>query len=202
MSEERIGICIPIYDHVDNKGLGTLVWSINQNSQIPFKISMGIGRNCVAKNRNKALRALPEDIRFVLMVDDDVILPYGWDTTMYGMLLRYRDFGVISATMMGPRGEAQNDLHPEAFEVGTELVERKILPGTCFMYDRARTPIVFDENYEGSQWEDTDAMMQVHQMGKKTGVTPLVQIIHANNWSENKYWGQNKALFEAKWGKV
>jgi hypothetical protein len=42
-------------------------------------------------------------------------------------------------------------------------------------------------------------MMQVKAQGFRTVATGNVVILHKNNWSENKYWNENKALFNKKW---
>ena len=200
MTSEKIGICIPVYDHIGNENLAAAIWSIKSNSPgWDYQLSLGIGKNCVAKNRNKALARLDPDIRKVIMMDDDVLVPYNFITGLK-MDLDYREeIGVVGASMVGPRGEAQNDCHPNAIEGNWRVTIN--LPGTCFMYDRVDTPIVFDEAYLGSQWEDTDAMRQVQAMGQKTVCTSRVQIMHRNNWSENKWWAENKMHFYSKWPK-
>ena len=203
MMSKKVGICIPVYEHIGNENLAQAIWSIKSNSGgWDYQLSLGIGHNSVAKNRNKALARLDDDIDIVLMMDDDVLVPYnfigglhmdlGSDATPYNI-------GVVGASMVGPRGERQNDCHPNDIE--TTWRETINLPGTCFMYNRKDTPIVFDEKYQGSQWEDTDAMRQVQAMGQMTICSTRVQILHKNNWSQNKWWEENKAHFISKWGK-
>lgn len=197
---QPIGICIPCYNHVDNDGLAQAIWTMQMGSDLPYQLALGIGRACVAKNRNKALARLDPDIKWVLMSDDDILAPPGFLSLLMKPFLEHPDIGVVSATMLGARGEKQNDCYPGNIPEGQELLDRKNPPGTFFLYNRERTPIEFDERYLGSQWEDTDAMRQVQAVGLRTVITNRVTIMHKNNWSQNKYWEDNKRLFASKWG--
>jgi GT2 family glycosyltransferase len=199
---QQIGICIPVYEHIGNEGLAQLIWTANQGSDLPFMISMGVGKQPVAKNRNKALKRLPDSIEWVLMVDDDVLLPPGYASLLMKPMLEDKTIGAVSAVMSGARGEAQNDCHPGATG-DKEIKDIVNLPGTCFMYNRERVgDAAFDENYQGSQWEDTDFMRQITTQGLRTVITSRVSIIHKNNWSQNKYWEENKEYFYSKWPRM
>jgi GT2 family glycosyltransferase len=197
-----VGIVIPVYNHVGNENLAATVFTIERCADLPYQISLGIGPNCVAKNRNKGLARLDPDIEFILMADDDILVPPGFLSKMVSTLLQNKaKIGMVSATMMGPRGEPQNDLHPNAIPPGH--IEPRILPGTCVLYNRKRTPIEWDENYVGSQWEDTDGWAQVRKMGFQTVANGNVQIMHKNPMSGGgrKYWEQNQGYFFKKWGR-
>jgi hypothetical protein len=145
----------------------------------------------------------------VLQVDDDVLLPPHFLSKMVSVLMQGTSkdrapdaakIGAVSAVMMGPRGEAQNGLHPNNIDIG-QVVEA-LIPGTCFMYNRTRTPIEWDPKYLGSQWEDTDGIVQIRQQGYKTVATGNVRIMHRNPMSGGgkKHWQENREYFLSKWG--
>jgi hypothetical protein len=201
-----IGIVIPVYNYVNNTNLAQAMYTVEQCSDLPYQLSLGIGPQCVAANRIKGEQRLDPAIRYVIQMDDDVLVPPGFMSkflsviqqgTSHGDALGEATIGAVSAVMYGPRGEAQNDLHPDVVPVGTQ--KKCLPPGTCFMYDRKATPVMWDMKYQGSQWEDTDAMMQIRKAGLDTVATGNVQILHKNSWSENKWWNENKAHFESKW---
>ncbi len=193
----KVGVVIPVYNYISNTNLAQAQYTIEQCSDLPYQLSLGIGPQCVAKNRLKGEARLDPSIRYVIQMDDDVLVPPGFMSKLLSVLLSQDGVGAVSAVMYGPRGEAQNDLHPDRVPVGT--VKECLPPGTCFMYDREKTPIAWDPAYQGSQWEDTDAMMQVRAAGFKTVASGNVQILHKNSWSENKWWNENKAHFQSKW---
>jgi len=193
----KIGIVIPVYNYVGNTNLAQAIYTIEQCCDMPYQLSLGIGPHCVAKNRVKGESRLDPSIRYVLQMDDDVLVPPHFASEMVQVLQSQDNIGAVSAVMVGPTGAAQNDLSYDA--IGPGVVKECLPPGTCFMYDRKDVPIVWDTRYQGSQWEDTDAMMQIRATGKKTVATGNVQIMHKNNWSENKWWNENKALFTEKW---
>lgn len=138
----------------------------------------------------------------ILMMDDDVLVPPGFASKM----LRCLDRGaVVACRMTSPDGSPQNGL--AKLKPG-EVVECTP-PGTCFVYDRTKVPAEFDEGYEGSQWEDTDFMVQVQQLGLKTVATGDVHIIHDNPFfrqemteEKKEVWNRNRARFVSKWPKV
>jgi len=192
-----VGICIPVYNTAGNTNLAQAQYTVRQCVDLPYQLSLGVGAQCVAKNRLKAEARLDPSIRYVIHMDDDVLVPPHFASKFVQILQSQDRVGVVSAVMYGPRLEAQNDLHPSRIQPG-QVVEC-LPPGTCFAYDREKTPIAWDGEYLGSQWEDTDAMMQIKALGYKTVATGCVVIMHKNNWSENKFWEENKARFMSKW---
>lgn len=201
-TEITVGVCIPVYNAVGNMKLASAVWSLDQCSDLPYQLSLGIGPNGVAKNRVKAEQRIDPSIRYILITDDDIIASPHWASKMIGILQADKNIGAVSAVMMGPRGERQNGLHPELIGPG-EIVDA-LIPGTFVMYDRKKTPIVWDVEYQGSQWEDTDGMIQIKQQGFRLVATGDVQIMHKNEaMSEGKtpkFWQENKDHFMKKWG--
>ncbi len=208
-SDTKVGICIPVYNAVDNQHLATTVFTLEQGSDLDYQLSLGIGPNCVAKNRNKALERIDPEIRYIVMADDDIVASPFWASKMVSTLEQFTShgrnreeqrYGMVSATMMGPRGEPQNHIHPDRIPPG-EVQDVGLVPGTFIMYDRVLCPIEWDENYKQSQWEDTDAAMQVQQFGYKVAVNGNVQIIHKSPLKAvgGQVWDENKAYFQSKW---
>jgi hypothetical protein len=196
-----IGIVVPVYNHVENTNLAATIFTIEHCADLPYQLSLGIGPNCVAKNRQKGEARLAPEIEYVLQIDDDVLVPPGFLSKMLSVLEQAASkVGAVSAVMTGPRGEAQNGLFPGNIPPGR--VVDALIPGTCFMYNRKRTPVEWDFKYKGSQWEDTDGIMQIRKKGYRTVATGNVQIMHRNPMSGGgvKYWNENKEYFISKWG--
>jgi GT2 family glycosyltransferase len=186
---------------VGNEKLASAVWSLEQCCDLPYYLSLGIGPNGVAKNRLKALKRIPDEVRHILMADDDIIASPHWASRMVSLLRNQDRIGAVSAVMMGPRGERQNGLHPELIGPG-DLIDA-LIPGTFVMYDRLKCDIQWDTNYQGSQWEDTDGIVQVRKAGYRTVATGSVQIMHKNSAlakGKPKFWDENRAYFLSKWG--
>lgn len=194
-----IGIVIPVYDAWNNHNLDRAIYTIEQCVDLPYQLSLGVGKQCVAANRIKGEARLDPSIDWVLHMDDDVLVPPGFTSRLLSVLMQGTSkYGAVSAVMHGPARKAQNDLNPDDIPIGK--VKTCLPPGTCFMYNRRVTPIKWDVGYGGSQWEDTDAMMQIKAEGYLTCANGNVQIMHMNNWFENKWWNENKARFFSKWG--
>lgn len=196
---EQVGIVIPVYEPLGNANLAQVQWSIRQNSDLPYQLSLGCGQRPVAQNRLKAEARLNDDIRFVIHMDDDVTLPPHFMSQLLSVLVSQDNVGAVSAVMVGSRCQPQNDVNPMDIPYG-KTKEIEFLPGTCFAYDRKKTPIVWDPNYLGSQWEDTDAMMQIKAQGFRTMATGNVTIVHKNNLkAAASNWNENRDYFKQKW---
>jgi hypothetical protein len=141
--DEKVGIVVPVYATIGNDNLGSVLYGVTQCVDLPYQFSMGVGPNCVAANRIKGEARLDPSIRYIIHMDDDVLLPPHFASKLISVLRQQPgDIGVVSAAMMGMRGEKQNDLHPDTLQPGEQ---RDCLPpGTCFAYDREKTPIVWD----------------------------------------------------------
>ncbi|RKY19599.1 MAG: hypothetical protein DRQ55_10205 [Planctomycetota bacterium] len=190
---ESVTVIIPAYD--DTPQLRRAIWSIRSTADMPFQLVVACARQSVAKNRNLGLSRARCDLIFFM--DDDVLLPPGWTSRMLSLLAARDDLGAVSAHLTFSDGSPQtrrSDLAPGEFWQIT-------IPGTCFCFSRQRiTGAFFDENYLGSQWEDTDFMWQLHKQGLVTGVTGDVCVVHDHNDAENKWLQQNGEYFHGKWG--
>jgi glycosyltransferase involved in cell wall biosynthesis len=188
-------VIIPAYD--DTPKLRRAMWSIQQTADMPYELIISRAKQCVAKNRNAGLALATQDL--VIFLDDDVLLPPGWMSRLVAVLGAHRDYGAVCAHLTFADGSPQTrrpDLSPGEFWEIT-------IPGTCFVYSRARVhDIPFDENYQGSQWEDTDWMWQVGRQGLKVGMTGDVWVLHDHADSENKWLFPNAEYFRTKWGEL
>lgn len=145
----------------------------------------------------QALKKFKGDL--VIFMDDDVLLPPFFASKMIATLAARPEAGVVSAIMTNPDGTKQNGVFCKPNQILDTLP-----PGTCFCYSKERLgDCEFDENYVGSQWEDTDFMVQVHEKKLKTYGLGSVHIIHDNNWTghTNETWKQNMDYFVQKWPK-
>ncbi|GEM_PF-3334419 len=190
-----VSVIIPAYD--DTAKLRRALWSIRQTADMPYELIVSRAKQCVAKNRNAGLNLATQDL--VIFLDDDVLLPPGWMSRLVAALGARKGYGAICAHLTFADGSPQTrrpDLLPgELWEI--------TIPGTCFVYSRARVhDIRFDENYLGSQWEDTDWMWQVKRQGLKVGMTGDVWVLHDHADSENKWLVPNAEYFRGKWGEL
>ncbi|MFT7462402.1 MAG: hypothetical protein ACI9EF_000742 [Pseudohongiellaceae bacterium] len=190
-----VSVIIPAYD--DTAKLRRALWSIRQTADMPYELIVSRAKQCVAKNRNAGLDLATQDL--VIFLDDDVLLPPGWMSRLVAVLGARSDYGAICAHLTFADGSPQTR-RPELLP--GELWEITI-PGTCFVYSRARVhDIRFDENYLGSQWEDTDWMWQVLRQGLKVGMSGDVWALHDHADSENKWLVPNAEYFRGKWGEL
>lgn len=193
LAGRSLGILIPCYQ--ESAKLLRTIWSIHQNLDLEAELVIQVEKQCVAKNRRAALSEFSGDL--VIFMDDDVILPPFFASKMLSVLAARPEAGVISAIMTNPDGTRQNDVFCEP----KQLLE-VLPPGTCFCYSRERLgSCQFDAGYTGSQWEDTDFMVQVHEKGLKTYALGDVWVLHDNNWTGHtpKTWESNQKRFSKKW---
>ena len=188
-------VIIPAYD--DSDRLRRLLWMIEQTADMPVELIVACAKQCVAKNRNAGLDRASHDLTFFM--DDDVMLPPHWMSRLTAVLRSADDIGAASAHLIFPNGAPQTrraDLAPgESWEV--------TIPGTCFAYSRQRVGDQrFDEEYIGSQWEDTDWMWTIQRLGLRTVMTGDVQVLHDHVLKESQWLRHNGARFLGKWGKL
>jgi hypothetical protein len=192
---QAVSIIIPAYD--DSANLRRVIWSIEQTVDLPYELIIARAKQCVAKNRNAGLDRATQDL--TVFMDDDVLLPAGWLSNLVSGLAKNEDIGAVSSLLIFPNGAPQTrrpDLKSgEMWDVTA--------PGTCFVYSRRRVnDMRFDENYLGSQWEDTDWIWQVKELGLKTLVTGDVTVVHDHQIRENQWLVENMTYFQKKWGRM
>ena len=189
----QTAVAIPCYRR--GPKLWRTLWSLNSTSP-DVHVHVEEAERCVAANRNAALAKL--DTRYVVMMDDDVLLPMLWLEKLMLVLLATPDAGIVGPKMTGMIGQSQNG---QSLLKVDEVMDC-VMPGTLMLFDRERvTGCVFDEEYLGSQWEDTDFVMQVKAKGLSTLVTGSVWILHDNEFTNGRgdNYVKNKARFKSKW---
>lgn len=190
-----VSICIPVYEY--SPKLYRTTWSIWTTIDLPgCELVVHSAKQSVAANRNACLQAARHDI--VCFCDDDVLLPGGWLSAFVGALQSWPQVGAVGPRITGMCGRPQNTLSGLAPDQRASAV----LPGTVICYSRERVGgLKFDEDYEGSQWEDTDWCMQVRSMGLDTVCLGNVHVLHDNGMLNGRgdVWERNKARFRVKW---
>lgn len=191
------GLSVIVPAHEDTPVLRRALWSVEQTADVPYELVVACERRSVARNRNAGLDRARGDL--VAFLDDDVLLPAHWMSRLLERLLARADVGAVSAHLVFPDGAPQTrrpDLGPD------ELWDVP-LPGTCFVYSRARVDDQrFDEGYEGSQWEDTDWMWRTRARGLRTLMTGAVRVVHDHALRENRWLEHNMRRFERVWGRL
>lgn len=191
-ADRSVSIIIPAY--ADTPNLRRAVWSIQQTADMPYQLVVSLAQQSVAKNRNAGLDRAEHDL--VVFMDDDVLLPARWLSTLVAVLDAHEDIGAVSARPIFPDGSPQT--HRYELEPG-ELWD--IMPaGTCFAYSRERVGDQrFDEYYRGSQWEDIDWMHTVRELGLRTVITADVVVIHDHTEAQNHWYVENGTHYHGKW---
>jgi glycosyltransferase involved in cell wall biosynthesis len=190
-----VSVCIPAYGFTPK--LYRTTWSIGTTIDLPgCQLIIHAAKQSVAANRNACLRAARNDV--ICFVDDDVLLPGGWLSAFVATLQSWPAVGAVGPRITGVAGQAQNTMS----NIAEDQRVSAVIPGTVLCYSRERVGgLKFDEDYEGSQWEDTDWCMQVRSMGLDTICLGNVHVLHDNGMvnGRGEVWERNKARFRVKW---
>ena len=191
------GVSVVIPALQDGERLRRAVWSVQQTADLPYELIVSCAPRCVAANRNAGLDRATQDL--VAFLDDDVLLPACWMSRLAAVLAMHADVGAASGHLVFPDGSPQT--RREHLADG-ELWDIPV-PGTCFLYSRERVDDQrFDEDYQGSQWEDTDWVWRVRARGLRTVVVGGVRVVHDHDLRENEWLRENMRRFHAKWGRL
>jgi GT2 family glycosyltransferase len=150
-----------------------------------------------AENRNAGLdRAVSLT---VIMLDDDITaFPPGWNDDLIEPLGRLPDLGIVSARLMKKDGSV-GYMNSRNFDMKPPLVFVKIVPTACIAFKRVGE--YFDERFIGSGFEDTDFCLAMKKRGYRVAITNKVKVVHLHEQKNQKpHWGQNRKLFNEKWG--
>lgn len=177
-----------------------LVAEIRRRSTGEFEVIATCRPVSAAANRNAGLDAARYDR--VVMVDDDVTdLPAGWNQLL-ARHLDEPDVVMASARLFKPDGSPGHLMGGAKFRPGqvTEAAERK-LATACVAF--RKTGLRFDENFEGSGFEDDDyaAMLVRENPAARFVVDNGVAVTHLNERKNQtgETWAKNQAYFQRKW---
>ena len=178
---------------------------IEQHTEIDFNLIVTSQQVSAAKNRNIGLRRSRS--KLVIMMDDDMTGFYkGWAKDLLKPMIGEFDVGIVSARLcsldmrhckaMG-MDEEDHKMYPLVFPA-----DKKRVTTACIAF--RNKGIMFDENYIGSGWEDTDFSMQwgkeFPDMKILVNNGCILKHINERKNQEGHHWDHNRRLFITKWG--
>jgi glycosyltransferase involved in cell wall biosynthesis len=183
-------ICIPCWElslklkqTIDGLGSGPA------RVKLPAKLIVNVDKQSVVRNRKACLQASRSP--YVLWLDDDVVFEReGWDTRLWESIRANTKVGLIGIRVKHWQWLDRTPIRPDGTVedvCGAVMMTRRI-PG-----------VGFDDNYIGSQWEDTDYCFSVRKAGFDVVQDNSVAVIHYNE-EKNRDHTHNRAYFNQKWG--
>ena len=156
---------------------------------------------CAAKNRNLGLDASESDP--VFMVDDDCSkFPQGWVKDMTEAIMARPNCVMLSARLMKPNGQYGFMMGcRDRGETGVVVSAERRLCTACIAL--RRSPMRFDEQFQGSGFEDNDASYQLWLMFPDCEFCVIldIRVTHLNEMKRQlEFWPQNKRYIIQKWG--
>jgi hypothetical protein len=85
-------------------------------------------------------------------------------------------------------------------DIGNNLNEVVVLDGVFFAIDKTKIKCRFNEEFEGFHFYDISFCFENYLQGVKLGVFTNIRITHQSIGMVNEKWGENKKLFEEKYG--
>jgi|YelNatPaOPRAMG01_1025707.scaffolds.fasta_scaffold00115_58 MoaA/NifB/PqqE/SkfB family radical SAM enzyme len=189
-------IIIPAYRPSAN--LMRLMNEIVEKTQPPYNVILIQKAQSAARNRNWGLERARS--RYIIMLDDDIVnLPYGWNRALIEILRENRHVLAVSARLFRMDGLPGKNT-ANNYDLSAPLVPVEMIPTACCAF--RNTDVRFDERYIRAGWEDTDFFMQLRRA--RPGIFVIantVQVVHLNEeknqgGASNEY---NRRLFLAKW---
>jgi hypothetical protein len=157
-----------------------------------------------ACNRNIGLIQSNTDI--VIMCDDDIMGFFpGWDSVLIQPLLDNPDVIMVSARIINRDGTVAKVMGAELAmnDEPYTLAEKDRILSACIAF--RKTELLYDENYIGSGFEDTDycKQLKIKFPAAKFLVNNLCKLIHINEAKNQsgKFWEHNMNYYISKWGK-
>ncbi|HVU33135.1 MAG TPA: glycosyltransferase [Opitutaceae bacterium] len=183
-------ICIPCWE-LSAKLKQTIDGLTNGPGRVsvPARLIVGVEKQSVVRNRAACLAASRSP--FVLWLDDDVVFDRPeWDAALWEEIVRNPRAGIIGVRVKHWQWLDRTPMRPDG------LVE-----DVCgaVMMTRRLSGVGFDDNYVGSQWEDTDYCFAVRQAGYDVVQNNNLSVIHYNE-QKNGDHTHNRAYFNRKWG--
>ncbi len=192
---------------VDNGSTdGTREWLAAQTG--PTVIRNEVNRGC-APAWNQGVAAAGE-ADWVVVLNNDVLLPTGWLAALLGAAARH---GLDIVCPAIRERELNYDFAAYARECTTRLgavVRRGGAHGVCFAVKRAVFAQIggFDEAFRIGQFEDADFFRRAKRAGFRTGVTGACFLHHFGSVTQDAlsdqdrnrpYEAENRAHFRKKW---
>lgn len=182
-------ICIPCWE-LSAKLKQTIDGLASGPSKVmlPAKLIVNIEKQSVVRNRVECLKSSKSP--FVLWLDDDVVFENpGWDLALWQRISCEPTTGVVGIRVKHWQLLESTPLRPEGS-----------VPDVCgaVMMTRSIPSVVFDDNYVGSQWEDTDYCFSVRRAGYNIIQDNSIAVIHYNE-EKNRNYTHNQAYFNRKW---
>lgn len=189
-AEVLFDICIPCWE-LSAKLKQTIDGLSGGSSKVtlPAKLIVNIEKQSVVRNRVDCLKSSQSP--FVLWLDDDVVFESpAWDLALWQRINREPKIGVLGIRVK----------HWQLLEKTPQRPEGSV-PDVCgaVMMTRRIPNVGFDDNYVGSQWEDTDYCFSVRKAGYQVVQDNSIAVIHYNE-EKNRNYTHNQAYFNRKWG--
>jgi GT2 family glycosyltransferase len=171
-------------------------------------VSNAENRGCAAA-WNQGWRAA-EDADWVVVLNNDVLLPAGWLAALLGAAAR-EGLDVVSPAM---RERDQNypfaEYAADFMTRRSEVVRRGVAHGVCFAVSRRVFERVggFDEAFRIGQFEDSDFFRRAKLAGFRLGIVGACFIHHFGSVTQDAlrggpsmrpYEAENRAYYRAKW---
>lgn len=208
----NVNIVIPSFEDSSKDVLNQCLRSINDGTTHPHSCVVVRSQASAAANRNVGLAKATEPL--ICLMDDDVIVHAGWLTRLVETYEKLGPNAAIAPKILmsnqrlfclGMRKRKDGSYSPIGFNqsdtVGsTDVVEVDLLPTTCVLMSRERAVEVggFDEEFQGSQWEDVDFGKRLAESGSRFFVDVGAVVTHENLFRNSRY-ATNERYYEKKW---
>ena len=152
-------------------------------------------------NRNYCLNHANGDI--IVMMDDDITRFYnGWLIDLIRNFGFDMTLGIVSARLLRSDGNYAFMMgDPKVYTIPMVECTGKKVCTACIAF--RKTPIRFDENFQGSGFEDDDFSIQFRSMypDKRILINNQCKLVHLNEMKNQGgiYWKHNKAYFLSKY---
>jgi glycosyltransferase involved in cell wall biosynthesis len=217
MSTKSIKVSIAIPTLKDPKKIQGQIYEINKYPpSCDYEVIASCINQSAAKNRNWCIDSATGDI--IIMCDDDITGYFpGWADLLIDSLFFNSNFSIASARPLKPNGGlapilGDNSQAPESVEyqkcIHTTETGLNICGSATIAFWRKGCPM-FDENYVGATYEDSDFCMSMKQKYPEKDIIFVnkCNIIHNEERKgrgpkagDRTWWRHNHDYFANKWG--
>lgn len=170
------GFRLILIDNGDNLASREIIKEFRENIFTSMTVLNLHNKYSFAQYNNIALEKATT--KYVLYLNDDVILSDNWLTSMVEVLERRPKVGAVSKKMFYRNGKPQ--WHCESRRGGYV----KVAPATCLLVRRELAR--FDNYYEGYYFEDLDLIARIKSKGYKIWAERKYPIIHIGRATSEK----------------